>query len=134
MKYFILLLLFPTLICARNAKHSQTIEFYGQTVILTGTAEFRTVANPLEHTFENIWVLKLDKPITQLPMPKIGEEKRTIDKIVEVILYMPQNSTPAQINLFQENQHLRVKGSIWYADWWFEEFPFMLVVDALTQA
>lgn len=106
------------------------VHYYGEENTFSGEIEFASFYNENEKTLENLFVLKLDQPIASLPMPRIGDEKQDDQVIRKVLLYL----TPDQLKQFDHLsdhlfKHCSIKGSIWYADWWIKELPFLLIAN-----
>lgn len=107
------------------------LEFYGQESHFSGKIEKRIIPGK-DLSPEEVWILVLDKPITSLPMPQIGDEKREDQSIKEVILYLsPTMAEEVEKYLKEKKLHLNFKGSIWYADWWSEKMPFLLIPEGV---
>lgn len=123
MKYFFFVTLFFISLFEIHA----IPHYYGEEISVIGKLEKKMVQNSTENTDEEVWILHLDNPIDTLPMPQIGSEKRKEDNIKELILYFTCD-LGEQINILAPSKSIKIKGSIWYSDWWIKTFPFLFIV------
>lgn len=123
-------LLSSTFFSLNSEQSPSYYDHYGQQGLFSGSIEKRAFYHQQEKSTEELWILTLDQPIDTLPMPLIGEAKKQIHAITEVLLYVSASDKKRLENCLEQS-HIHIQGSLWYADWWKEDLPFLIIVDSI---